>query len=76
MDRGPAYPAALAPAQTLSPRKFARFALSKPVVAGVANVTAATQGALVTGDTIREFLKANGVDRAGGSTDAKASVCA
>jgi hypothetical protein len=29
---------------------------------------------LVTADTVRDFLKANGVSAAGGSTDAKASV--
>ncbi len=55
--------------------KFAGIAILKPVlVAGVINVTAATQAALVKADTVREFLKANGVDAAGGSPDAKASV--
>jgi hypothetical protein len=29
---------------------------------------------LVTSDTVRDFLKANGVNGAGGSPDAKASV--
>jgi hypothetical protein len=29
---------------------------------------------LVSADTVREFLKANGVNMAGGSSDAKASV--
>jgi hypothetical protein len=32
------------------------------------------QAALVPVDTVREFLKANGVDSAGGSSDAKAAV--
>ncbi len=55
--------------------KFAGIALLKPaLMAGVTNVTAATQAALVKADTVRDFLKANGVDAAGGSTDAKASV--
>lgn len=43
-------------------------------MAGVTNVTAAARTALLTGNTIREFLKANGVDAAGGSTDATVSV--
>ena len=55
--------------------KFAGVALLKPVlVAGAMNPTAAAQAALVTADTVRDFLKANGVDAAGGSTDAKAAV--
>jgi hypothetical protein len=52
--------------------KFAGIALLKPVV--VAGPAAAAQAALVPADTVREFLKANGVDAAGGSPDAKASV--
>jgi len=48
--------------------------LLKPVVAGVTNITAATLAALVTSDTIRDFLEAISVDAADGSTDAKASV--
>ena len=52
--------------------KFAGIALLKPVmVAGPANAAAA---ALVSADTVRGFLKANGVTAAGGSADAKASV--
>lgn len=52
--------------------KFAGIALLKPVV--VAGPAAAAQAALVPADTVREFLKASGVDAAGGSPDAKASV--
>ena len=52
--------------------KFAGLALLKPVVvAGPPNVTPA---ALVPADTVRDFLKANGVNAAGESSDAKASV--
>jgi peptidoglycan hydrolase-like protein with peptidoglycan-binding domain len=55
--------------------KFAGIALLKPaIVAGPANATAAAQAALVSADSVREFLKANGVNATGGSTDAKASV--
>jgi peptidoglycan hydrolase-like protein with peptidoglycan-binding domain len=55
--------------------KFAGIALLKPiVVAGPANATPAAQAVLVPPDTLRDFLKANGVNAAGGSTDAKASV--
>jgi hypothetical protein len=75
---------ALAPAPTLgfsgavafdTDGKFAGIALLKPVVvAGPANATPAAQAVLVAADTVREFLTANGVNAAGGSTDAKASV--
>ena len=55
--------------------KFAGVALLKPVqVAGPANGAPAAQAVLVTSDTVRDFLKANGVNAAGGSSDAKASV--
>jgi hypothetical protein len=55
--------------------KFAGIALLKPVlVAGPANATPAAQAALVGADTVRDFLKANGVSASGGSEDAKASV--
>jgi hypothetical protein len=55
--------------------KFAGVALLKPlVVAGPANAAPAAQAALVSSDTVREFLRANGVNAAGGSTDATASV--
>ncbi|MGQ0682930.1 serine protease [Bradyrhizobium sp.] len=54
--------------------KFAGLAQLKPVlVAGPANGTAA-QAALVPADAIRDFLKANGVNATGTSSDAKASV--
>jgi peptidoglycan hydrolase-like protein with peptidoglycan-binding domain len=55
--------------------KFAGIALLKSVVvAGPANATPAAQAALVPADTVRGFLKGNGVDAAGGSPDAKAAV--
>jgi peptidoglycan hydrolase-like protein with peptidoglycan-binding domain len=55
--------------------KFAGIALLKPVVvAGPSITAAAAQAALVSADTVREFLKANGVNAADGSSDAKASV--
>jgi len=55
--------------------KFAGIALLKPVlVAGPANATPGAQSVLVTSDTVRDFLKANGVTAAGSATDAKASV--
>ena len=57
--------------------KFAGVALLKPVVvatASTANAAPAAQGVLVTVDTVREFLKANGVAANGTSSDAKAAV--
>ena len=55
--------------------KFAGIALLKPVqIAGPATDALATQAVLVTADTLRGFLKTNGVNAAGGSTDARASV--
>src|ERR1700687_706139 len=55
--------------------KFAGIALLKPVlVAGPPNAAPPAQAALVSDDTVREFLKANGVNAADGSSDAKASV--
>ncbi|HMM92021.1 serine protease [Bradyrhizobium sp.] len=55
--------------------KFAGIALLKPIqVAGPANDTPAAPAALVTADALRGFLKANGVNATGGSTDAKTSV--
>src|SRR6266516_5357328 len=54
--------------------KFAGMALLKPaIVAGPANAAPAAQAALVPADTVRDFLKANGVDAAGGSSDTKAA---
>jgi hypothetical protein len=55
--------------------KFAGIALLKPLVmAGPANAAPAAQAALVSADTVRDFLTANGVNATGASTDAKASV--
>jgi Trypsin-like peptidase domain/Putative peptidoglycan binding domain len=55
--------------------KFAGVALLKPViVAGPAAATQAAQAVLVPAELVREFLKANGVHAAGGSSDAKAAV--
>jgi peptidoglycan hydrolase-like protein with peptidoglycan-binding domain len=63
-----------APAQDGDGR-FAGIALLKPVqVAGSTNGVPTGQAVLVTSDTLRDFLKANGVNTSGGSTDAKASV--
>ena len=55
--------------------KFAGIALSKPViVAGPPNATPPAQATLVQAETVRDFLKANGVNASGGSPDAKAAV--
>ena len=55
--------------------RFAGIALLKPVqVAGPTNGVPAAQAVLVTAETLRDFLKANGVNAAGGASDAKASV--
>lgn len=55
--------------------KFAGVALLKPViVAGPAAAAPAAQAVLVPADSVREFLKANGIRTVGGSSDAKASV--
>jgi hypothetical protein len=55
--------------------KFAGIVLLKPVVvAGPPIAAPAAQAALVPADTVREFLKANGVNAAAGSSDAKAAV--
>ena len=63
-----------APAQDGDGR-FAGIALLKPVqVAGLTNGVPAAQAVLVTAEALRDFLKANGINAAGGSTDAKASV--
>src|ERR1700676_988765 len=52
--------------------KFAGIALLKSaMVAGPATATPAAQAVLVPGDTVREFLKANGVTASAGSADAK-----
>jgi peptidoglycan hydrolase-like protein with peptidoglycan-binding domain len=55
--------------------KFAGLALLKPVVvAGPSTATPAAQAVLISADTVRGFLKANGVTASGASPDAKASV--
>jgi peptidoglycan hydrolase-like protein with peptidoglycan-binding domain len=55
--------------------KFAGVALLKPVVvAGPSNAAPAAQAVLVPAGIVHEFLKANGVNAAGASADAKASV--
>ena len=54
--------------------KFAGVALLKPVVVAAANGTPAAQAVLVSADSVRNFLKAHGVNAAGTSSDAKASV--
>jgi len=57
--------------------KFAGVALLKPVVVATpaaANTAPASQGVLVTAETVREFLKANGVTANGTSGDPKAAV--
>jgi peptidoglycan hydrolase-like protein with peptidoglycan-binding domain len=54
---------------------FAGVALLKPVVvAGPTITAAAAQASLVNAETVREFLKANGVSAASGAPDARASV--
>jgi peptidoglycan hydrolase-like protein with peptidoglycan-binding domain len=52
--------------------KFAGIALLKPAL--VAGPATATPAVLVPGDTVREFLKANGVNASAGSADAKTAV--
>src|SRR6478735_5021848 len=53
--------------------KFAGIALLKQgIVAGPPNAAPAAQAALVPADTVREFLKANGVNAPDGSSDARA----
>jgi peptidoglycan hydrolase-like protein with peptidoglycan-binding domain len=55
--------------------RFVGLALLKPaVVAGPATAAPAAQAVLVQGDVVVDFLKANGITPAGGSSDAKASV--
>jgi peptidoglycan hydrolase-like protein with peptidoglycan-binding domain len=54
---------------------FAGLAVLRPVVvAGPTITAAAAQASLVSANTVREFLKANGIDAASGAPDAKASV--
>jgi hypothetical protein len=55
--------------------KFAGIALLKPaMVAGPATAVPASQAAMVSAETVRDFLKANAVTANGTSTDAKAAV--
>jgi hypothetical protein len=55
--------------------EFAGIALLKPVlVAGPANAAPAAQATLVSAGTVREFVKAQGVNASGGSSDAKAAA--
>jgi len=55
--------------------RFIGLALLKPaVVAGPATAAPTAQAVLVRGDVVMDFLKANGITPAGGSSDAKASV--
>src|SRR5258707_5608555 len=58
-----------------SESKFAGVALLKQVmVAGPPNAATPAQAALVPADTVRVFLKANGINGSDGSFDAKAAV--
>jgi peptidoglycan hydrolase-like protein with peptidoglycan-binding domain len=54
--------------------KFAGLALLKPAVVAGSATTAPTQSVLVPAETVRDFLKANGVTATGGLSDATASV--
>jgi peptidoglycan hydrolase-like protein with peptidoglycan-binding domain len=54
--------------------KFAGLALLKPAVVAGSTVAAPAQSVLVPAETVRDFLKANGVTAAGGSSDAAAAV--
>jgi len=55
--------------------RFAGVALLKPVqVAGSTDGVPVAQAVLVTADTVRGFLKTSGLNAAGASADAKASV--
>jgi peptidoglycan hydrolase-like protein with peptidoglycan-binding domain len=56
-------------------KHFAGIALLKPAaVAGAATATPAAQAVLVPPETVRAFLKSNGVNADGGSADAKAAT--
>ena len=55
--------------------QFAGLALLKPVlVAGPSTAAPTAQAVLVTADTVRGFLKTNGVDASGASPDARAAA--
>ncbi|MBU6462504.1 MAG: peptidoglycan-binding protein [Bradyrhizobium sp.] len=54
---------------------FAGIALLKPLlVAGPANAAPAVQAVLVSADTLRDFLKTNGVIATGAATDARSAI--
>jgi len=56
-------------------KQFAGIALLKPAaVAGAATATPAAQAVLVPPETVRAFLKTNGVNADGGSADARAAT--
>jgi peptidoglycan hydrolase-like protein with peptidoglycan-binding domain len=54
--------------------KFAGLAQLKPVLVAGSTSGTTPQAAFVPADAVRDFLKANGVDAAGTSADAKSSV--
>jgi len=55
--------------------RFAGVALLRsPAVSGVAAASVQAQSVLVSAETVRDFLKANGVNATGGASDAAASV--
>jgi peptidoglycan hydrolase-like protein with peptidoglycan-binding domain len=54
--------------------RFAGVALLRPAAVANAAVNAPPQSVLVSAETVRDFLKANGVNASGGLTDAAASV--
>jgi peptidoglycan hydrolase-like protein with peptidoglycan-binding domain len=55
--------------------KFTGIALLKPmIVAGPANSAPPAQAVMASAETVRDFLRANGVSANGSSTDAKAAV--
>jgi peptidoglycan hydrolase-like protein with peptidoglycan-binding domain len=54
--------------------KFTGIALLKSALVAGSSNAAVAQAVLVPADTVREFLKANGVNATGGSGDAKAAV--
>jgi peptidoglycan hydrolase-like protein with peptidoglycan-binding domain len=54
--------------------KFAGIALLRPAVVAGSAAAAPAQSVLVPAETVRTFLKANGVNTANGSSDATASV--
>lgn len=54
--------------------RFVGIALLRPAAVATAAANAPPQSVLVSAETVRDFLKANGVNASGGSTDAAASV--